>query len=74
MKFLKMAIDKSDNITLSLYEVDSEVCLRKSHNGKQEMYKRYQSLSDAMKAFDKEVVRDYHARGVYYGDFYTEGE
>jgi len=72
MKILKMALDKQDNITLSLYQVDDQVCLRKSHDSQQELYRRYKSLSEAAKAFDTEIVKDYRERGVYYNDFFDE--
>lgn len=74
MKLLKMCLDKTDNITMSVYQVDDKVCLRKSCGGSEEMYRQYTKLTDAFKAFDKEVLKDYRERGVYYGDFYSGDE
>lgn len=72
MKMLKLALDKSDNISLSLYESDGEVTLRKTHNHKQQMFKQYKSLSQATKAFDNQIQEDYRRQGIYYSDFYDE--
>ncbi len=72
MKFLRMAADCKNNITMSVYEIDDKVCVRKSHQGTETMYKQYQSLNDALKVFDKEVVNDYRNRGIYYDNFYSE--
>ena len=57
MKVLKMALDKQDNVALSLYQVDDQVCLRKSRDSQQELYRQYKSLSEATKAFDRQIRR-----------------
>ncbi|QDP66633.1 MAG: hypothetical protein Tp1111DCM1126091_139 [Prokaryotic dsDNA virus sp.] len=72
MKVLKMALDKQDNVTLSLYQVDDQVCLRKSRDSQQELYRQYKSLSEATKAFDRQIQEDYRVRGIYYNDFFDE--
>lgn len=72
MKVLKMALDKQDNVTLSLYQVDDQVCLRKSRDSQQELYRQYKSLSEAAKAFDRQIQEDYRVRGIYYNDFFDE--
>ena len=72
MKILKMALDKQDNVTLSLYQVEDQVCLRKSRDSQQELYRQYKSLSEAAKAFDRQIQEDYRVRGIYYNDFFDE--
>jgi len=72
MKVLKMALDKQDNVTLSLYQVEDQVCLRKSRDSQQELYRQYKSLSEAAKAFDRQIQEDYRVRGIYYNDFFDE--
>lgn len=71
MKFLRMSVDKSNNITLSVYTCGDEVYLRWSHGlHKSKILGQYERATDALKAFDKEVMEDYRMRGIYYDDFY----
>jgi len=65
-----MSIDQSDNITLSVYVEDSIAYLRKSSRGQKMLFKQYKSATEALRAFDNEVLEDYSRHGIYYDDFY----
>lgn len=71
MRFLRMTVDKPDNITLSVYISDGKAYLSKSKGLRENrMLKSYENVTDALKAFDNTVMDDYYERGIYYDDFY----
>lgn len=71
MRFLRMTVDKRDNITLSVYTSDGKVYLSKSKGLRENrMLKSYENVTDALKAFDNTVMDDYYEHGIYYDDFY----
>jgi len=73
MRFIRLAIDKQSNAVVSLYEDDIDkmyrLYKRLASQDKPMFEKQYESVKEAVKAFDKQVIEDYYQQGLYYTDF-----
>jgi len=72
MKFLRLAIDKQANVSLSLIQDGPTVYLYRRVNKQQNLSEHYTSITKALKAFDRRVDDDYDSLGVYYDSFSVE--
>ena len=72
MKFLRLAVDRNSNASLGLIQEDSSVYLYRRVKDHRDFTRTYNSVTKALKAFDKQVEEDYSSLGVYYDSFETE--
>lgn len=72
MKFLRLAVDKQANVSLALVQEGSTVYLYRRVNKQRKLCNHYDSVSFALKAFDKQFEDDYNSLGVYYNSLEME--